>query len=208
MSSTASEVPIPAGPPAPAAVSPSLADAAPTGLACFAITTFLLSMVNANFVTPVIQPMVLGVALMVGGIAQFAAGMWEFRAGNTFGGMLFTVFGGFWLALWAIVQFYVKEIPPREVGNALGLFLIAFAMFTLIMFVASLKTTRAATVVLGLLFITFLLLGIGNAGTHTTIIHWGGYFGLVTAAGAGYIALAGVTNETFGRTVLPVWPVE
>lgn len=39
------------------------------------------------------------------------------------------------------------------------------------------------------------------------MIHWGGYFGLLTAAAAGYTALAEVTNDTFGRTVLPIMPL-
>ena len=58
-----------------------------------------------------------------------------------------------------------------------------------------------------LLAITFILLGIGNAGDHTNIVKWGGYIGLATAAAAWYASFAAVTNSTFGRTVLPVVPL-
>jgi len=133
--------------------------------------------------------------------------MWEFRVGNTFGGTAFVMYGGFWLSFWALNQFYVKDIPVLQAGNAVGLYLIAWAMFTGLMFIASFKTNRAINVIFGLLLITFVLLGIGNAGAHTTMIHWGGYFGLLTAAAAGYTACAVVTNETFGRTILPVKPL-
>ncbi len=66
------------------------------------------------------------------------------------------------------------------------------------------RTTRAINVVFGLLLVTFVLLGIGNAGGHETVIHWGGYIGLATAAAAAYTALAEVTNDTFDRSVLPL----
>jgi succinate-acetate transporter protein len=183
---------------------PALANPAALGLAGFALTTFLLSMVNANFVNKGVEPIVFGPALAFGGIAQLLAGMWEYRAGNTFGATAFSSFGAFWLSFWALAQFYLKDIPAAQVGNAKGLFLIAWALFTGLMFIASFRTTRAVNAVFGLLFVTFMLLGIGNAGAHTTMIHWGGYFGLMTAAVAGYTACAVVTNDTFGRTVLPV----
>jgi uncharacterized protein len=196
--------------PEPAATAmsgPVIGNPGPLGLSAFALTTFFLSMVNANFVSPGVEPIVFGVALTFGGIAQILAGMWAFRTGNTFAGTAFTAFGAFWLSFWALVQFFLKDIPVAQVGNAVGLYLIGWGMFTLVMFVASFRTSRAVNVVFGFLLITFILLGIGNAGAHVTMIHWGGYFGLITAAAAGYTAMAEVTNDTFGRTVMPIKPL-
>ncbi len=70
------------------------ADPGPLGLAGFALTTFVLSMFNAGLVSKAGEPVVLGVALAYGGIAQFAAGMWEFRTGNTFGAVAFMLLRG------------------------------------------------------------------------------------------------------------------
>jgi succinate-acetate transporter protein len=126
------------GAPAPTPV----ANAGPLGLSAFAITTFLLSMVNAGLIAKGAEPIVFGVALMVGGLAQVLAGMWEFRAGNTFAGTAFVAYGTFWLSFWALVQFYVADIPKADVGAAVGLYLIAWGIFTAYMFVASFKTTR------------------------------------------------------------------
>ena len=86
---------------APAPVS-SIADPAPLGLAAFALTTFLLSAKNAGWMTHATGSAWLGFAFAYGGLAQFAAGMWEFRRGNTFGSTAFGTFGAFWigLALW------------------------------------------------------------------------------------------------------------
>jgi succinate-acetate transporter protein len=75
------------------------------------------------------------------------------------------------------------------------------------MFVASLRTTAAVALVFILLAATFLVLGIGNAGGHTSIVHLGGWLGLATAVAAWYASFAAVTNSTFGRTVLPVKPL-
>jgi succinate-acetate transporter protein len=184
-----------------------IADPGPLGLAAFALTTFVLSMFNANLVGAGGEPIVFGLALAYGGLAQLLAGMWEFRTGNTFGAVAFTSYGAFWLSFWAFVQFFEKDVPKADSGHAVGLFLIAWGIFTLYMFVASLRTTAAIATVFALLAATFFVLGIGNAGGHTNIVHVGGWIGLATAAAAWYASFAAVTNSTFGRVVLPVVPL-
>ncbi|HEX3733799.1 MAG TPA: acetate uptake transporter [Solirubrobacterales bacterium] len=185
----------------------SPADPGPLGLAAFALTTFILSMFNSGLVSHAGEPVVLGVALAYGGLAQLLAGMWEFRTGNTFGAVAFTSFGGFWLSFWAFVTFFAEGIPAEHVAAAVGLYLIAWGIFTLYMFVASLRTTAAIAVVFFLLTVTFFLLGIGNANESEGLVEAGGFFGLATAAAAWYASFAAVTNSTFGRTVLPVRPL-
>jgi hypothetical protein len=164
-------------------------------------------MFNADLVSRAGEPVVLGLALAYGGIAQVLAGMWEFRTGNTFGAVAFTSFGAFWISFWALVTFFAGEIPAAHAGDAIGLYLIAWGIFTTYMFVASLRTTTAIALVFFLLAITFFLLGIGNAGETDSVIKAGGWFGLATAAAAWYASFAAVTNSTFGRTVLPVRPL-
>jgi succinate-acetate transporter protein len=183
------------------------ADPGPLGLAGFAMTTFVLSMFNAKLVSSGGEPVVLGLALAYGGIAQLLAGMWEFRTGNTFGAVAFSSYGAFWISFWALVVFYVPKIPAADAGHAVGLYLWAWAIFTTYMFVASLRTTGAVALVFFLLAITYVLLAAGNSGNHVNVVKWGGYIGLATAAAAWYASFAAVTNSTFGRTVLPVVPL-
>jgi uncharacterized protein len=184
------------------------ADPGPLGLAGFAMTTFVLSMFNAKLVSSGGEPVVLGLALAYGGIAQLLAGMWEFRTGNTFGAVAFSSYGAFWISFWALVTFFAPKIPAADAGHAIGLYLWAWAIFTTYMFVASLRTTGAVALVFFLLSITFILLGAGNSGGHENVIKWGGYVGLLTAVAAWYASFAVVTNSTFGRTVLPVMPLK
>ena len=184
------------------------ADPGPLGLAAFALTTFVLSMFNAGLVSDKGEPVVLGLALAYGGLAQLLAGMWEFRTGNTFGAVAFTSFGAFWISFWAYVTFFAGDVPAADAGHAVGLYLIAWGIFTLYMFVASLRTTAAIAVVFALLAATFFVLGIGDAGAHENVTKAGGWLGLATAGAAWYASFAGVTNSTFGRTVLPVRPLK
>ena len=79
----------------PTAAAMTIADPAPLGLAAFALTTFVLSFFNAGIVNSSGEPVVLGLALAYGGVAQLLAGMWEFRNNNTFGATAFTSYGAF-----------------------------------------------------------------------------------------------------------------
>lgn len=191
---------------APVATGFKPADPGPLGLAGFAMTTFVLSMFNANLVDEKGTPVVLGLALAYGGIVQLLAGMWEFRTGNTFGAVAFSSFGAFWISFWALNVFYAKDIGGNA-GHAIGLYLWAWAIFTAYMTVAALRTSGAILLVFALLTVTFVLLAIGAVGAHHTVTHWGGYLGLATAAAAWYASFAAVVNSTFGRVVLPVIPL-
>jgi uncharacterized protein len=183
------------------------ADPGPLGLAGFALTTFVLSVFNAGLVSKGAEPVVLGLALAYGGIAQLVAGIWEFRTGNTFGAVAFCSYGAFWISFWAFVTFFAADVPPEHAAAAVGLFDISWGIFTAYMFVASLRTTAAVALVFGLLTITFFLLGIGEANESKGLVEVGGWAGLLTAVAAWYASFAAVTNSTFGRTVLPVVPL-
>jgi len=185
----------------------TIADPGPLGLAAFALTTFVLSMFNADLVSRAGEPVVLGLAVAYGGLAQLLAGMWEFRTGNTFGAVAFTSFGAFWLSFFVFVAFFDRAVPTADAGNAVGLYLIAWGIFTTYMFVASLRTTAAIALVFLLLAATFFVLGIGNANGDDSIVKIGGWLGIATAIAAWYASFAAVVNATFGRVLMPVVPL-
>ncbi len=185
----------------------TVADPGPLGLAAFALTTFVLSMFNSGLVGDKGEPIVFGLAFAYGGLAQLLAGMWEFRTGNTFGATAFTSYGAFWLSFFVFVTFFADKVPAADTGHAVGLYLIAWGIFTAYMFIASLRTTAAIATVFLLLTATFIVLGIGDAAGNDSITKLGGFIGLATAAAAWYASFAVVTNSTFGRTLLPVKPL-
>src|SRR3954468_16896385 len=161
-----------------------VADPGPLGLAAFALTTLVLSMFNSGLMGSGGEPVVFGLAFAYGGLAQLLAGMWELRTGNTFGAVAFTSYGAFWLSFWAFVEFFEKDVPKADAGHAVGLYLIAWGIFTTYMFIASLRTTAAIALVFVLLTITFFVLGVGNANDNANVVKAGGYVGLATAAAA------------------------
>jgi succinate-acetate transporter protein len=181
-----------------------LADPAPLGLAAFALTTLVLSFVNAGLVPATVEPVVFGLALAYGGAAQFAAGMWEFTKGNTFGATAFTSYGAFWLSFWWLTAHLAEyKIPAADAGKGVGLYLIAWGIFTAYMTVAASRVSGAVLAVFALLTLTFVLLGIGDYAGSDTITKTGGFVGILTALAAWYASFAGVTTFAFKKPIVP-----
>jgi hypothetical protein len=188
----------------PVAPDISIADPAPLGLAAFAMTTLVLSLSN-NKVWPAGALSAVALALAYGGGVQLLAGMWEFKRGNTFGATAFSSFGAFWISFWYLNSH--TTIPAADVPVVLGTFLLGWCIFTAYMTIASLRVSGAVFVVFLLLTLTFVALTIGGFHSSTGWNKLGGWLGVATAAAAWYASFAGVTNSTFGRVVLPVYPL-
>jgi hypothetical protein len=197
---------------------PPVADPAPLGLAAFALTTFMLSGHNANFIPDL---MWVGLALFYGGLTQLLAGMWEFRNNNTFGSTAFSTYGGFWLGLGAFVILAEATklggtlTGKNDVANGLAWFLIAFAIFNFYMLLWSTRVNLAVFGVFLTLQITEILLAIGffvaahrgvaPTGAEVGWIRAGGWAGVVTAAVAWYTSAALVlVAMNNGRAIVPV----
>jgi uncharacterized protein len=196
----------------PVAAVQQIADPGPLGLAGFAMTTFVLSVFNTNLVNSKLDAAVLPLALFYGGLAQLLAGMWEFRKGNTFGATAFASFGAFWLSFYWLITYDAAHLttPAGDAHKAVGVFLLAWAIFTAYMTIAAMRTSGAVLAVFVALTIAFILLAIGKFATGSTATDFtkiGGWVGLVTAALAWYASFAGVTNATWARSVLPTWPM-
>ena len=194
----------------------AIADPAPLGLAGFALTTLVLSVYNAGLIKTG-SGTVLGLALAYGGIAQLAAGMWEFVKGNTFGATAFASYGAFWLSFWYFVNHLPADTAGNDLAHGIGVYLLAWGIFTFYMFIASTRVSGAVAAVFILLAATFIVLAIGAftmntadiaAASYNTVYKVGGWLGLATAAVAWYASFAGVTNFTYKRTVVPTFPRE
>lgn len=190
-----------------------LADPAPLGLAAFAMTTFILSFANTGLLKA--EPVVFGLAFFYGGIAQVLAGMWEFAKGNTFGATAFTSYGAFWLSFWYLTNHttFGSPLTGKQVQHGIAMWLVAWAIFTIYMLVASLGTKNYALVLVFLLLaLAYIFLAIGAHGQDPTsavndgMTKFGGWIGIATAIAAWYTSMAGVTKSTFGRTILPTGP--
>jgi uncharacterized protein len=177
-----------------------LANPAPLGLTGFALTTWMLSMVNAGWFTSSCVPLVLASAFAFGGSAQFVAGIMEMPRGNTFGFVAFCAYGAFWWSFALFVQFFATNVPAGFVGW----WLLMWGVFTFYMWLGSLALNRAVQFVFLSLWITFLLLAAADLAALSSLHVAGGYMGMVTAVLAFYLAAAELINETHGREVLPI----
>ncbi|MDA8295876.1 MAG: acetate uptake transporter [Actinomycetota bacterium] len=193
-----------------ALVESPIGDPAPLGLAGFAMTTVLLSLVNAGVIGGSAVNAVLPLALCYGGGAQLLAGMWEFRNRNTFGGLAFSSYGAFWISFYVLIRWWAPSTAGAT-NDALGFFLLMWGIFTLYMFIASFGTNVAVMLVFFSLTVTFFVLAAsyfgGQTGGYFQVKEVAGYCGLVTGALAWYTSFAGVLNATWKRVVLPVGPL-
>jgi uncharacterized protein len=210
--STTDDAPVPAAPPT------GIADPAPLGLAAFALTTFLLSAVNAGWAKYSTGFDWWGFAIAYGGLCQLLAGMWEFRNRNVFGATAFSTYGGFWIGVGLWLHFIAGPVAATAgvaVDRDLAWILLAFAIFNTYMLIISTQVNMAVFGVFLTLEITEILLFIGNftvtkaalppfAVGLTGLIQAGGYVGVLTALVAWYTSMAGVMNGHKGRVVFPV----
>jgi len=217
-------------------MSEKTANPAPLGLLGFGMTTVLLNFVHNARLGP-IDGMILGMGIFYGGLAQIIAGIMEYRKGNTFGTTAFTSYGLFWMSFVTLNWLGVKSVAtsgiwpfsmyapaigetyttPWLVSNeALMAFFFMWGLFTLCMFVGTLKKNRAIQFVFMSLAILFFLLAFKSASaayswmttdqikTLTQII---GIEGIICGLSAVYLAIAEVLNEAFGKTMLPICPI-
>lgn len=183
-----------------------LANPAPLGLMGFGMTTILLNIHNAGFFG--MDAMILSMGIFFGGLAQVVAGIMEFKKNNTFGTTAFTSYGFFWLALVGLNIMPEMGLTTAPDSLSMAAFLFMWGLFTLFMFIATLRISRALQVVFGTLAILFFLLAIANYTGSAFILTIAGYEGILCGFTAIYAAMAQVINESYGKEILPLGVVK
>ena len=182
--------------PAPA----KFANPGPLGLAGFGLTTCVLSAINAGLLPHEAVPVVVPLAFAYGGVAQLIAGVLEFKVGNTFGMVAFTSYGLFWwwfaFLQWTIGAGWLKAPPASAVATTL----LMWGIFTFLMWIVTFRANKAVWTIFLLLWVTFLMLAMGDFGYGTGKL--GGFLGLATGALALLVAFVEVLNATAGRIVV------
>ena len=183
------------------------ANPAPLGLLGFGMTTVLLNLHNAGFYE--LNSMVLAMGICYGGIAQVVAGFMEWRKGNTFAATAFISYGLFWLSL--VTMIILTKLGWGSAANdtAMAAYLAMWGLFTLVMFIGTLRLHVAGQVVFGSLTILFFLLAYGDfTAASAGFKHFTGYEGIFCGFSAIYTGLAQVINELYGKVILPLGPVK
>ena len=177
-----------------------IANPSPLGLLGFGMTTVLLNLHNAGILPLSVVIVAMGFAL--GGAAQIIAGIMEFKKNNTFGATAFTAYGFFW---WSLIFIWCNPFHNAAAdAKSMGFYLLLWGVFTLFMFVGTLKHNRAAQVVFGSLTVLFFLLSIGDFTGIGGVTTLAGIVGILCGSSAIYTSLAQVINNEYGKTVLPL----
>ncbi|HXD76854.1 MAG TPA: acetate uptake transporter [Puia sp.] len=192
-------------PPVAAASKEGIANPAPLGLCAFGTTTVLLNLHNAGFFD--MNSMILAMGIFYGGVAQVIAGIIESKKNNSFGLTAFTSYGLFWLSLVALVVMPKLGWVAAPSAGGMTAYLVIWGLFTLLLFFGTLKLSRALQFVFATLTILFFLLAVGENSQNQGFRHFTGYEGIVCGASAIYTGVAGLLNEMFGKTVLPIGSV-
>lgn len=189
---------------------------APLGLSAFALTTFVLSLINMRARNVNEANLVVACAYAYGGLVQLLAGMWEMAVGNTFGATALSSYGGFWISFAIVLTPGGFNIVNALGGhsNALfldsfGFFLMGWFIFTFLLLLCTLRSTVAFFSLFFTLDLAFLCLGIGylthsNGHPNIMAIKAGGAFGILAAFLAWYNALAGIADSSNSFFVVPV----
>ncbi|KAF2718412.1 hypothetical protein K431DRAFT_306088 [Polychaeton citri CBS 116435] len=196
------------------------ANPVPLGLSGFALTTFVLSLINLGTLDLTSPSIVIGPALAYGGFIQLLAGMWDIALGNTFGGTALSSYGGFWIGLaiiltpggFRIESTYAQEQDLGQFYAALGLYIMGWFIFTFLLWLCTLKSTLAFNSLLLTVWIAFICLGAAymdarnNAefAPNTGLLRAGGAFGIVAAFLAWYNMYAGIADPSNTFFIVPV----
>lgn len=188
-----------------------LANPAPLGLLGFGMTTILLNLHNVGLYK--LTTAVVGMGVSFGGIAQFIAGILEYFRGNTFAYVASASYGAFWISLVCLWMFDTNKVTPSlsvfvTDRISLGCYLFVWGMFTFFMFFSAMRTNLCITIVFGSSALLFLLMAIYCFSGAAVVQIIAGYEGIFCGASAVYVAFAEITNETYGREVLPLFPME
>ena len=178
------------------------ANPAPLGLFGFGMTTVLLNIHNAGFYE--MNSMILAMGIFYGGIAQLIAGILESKKNNTFGMTAFISYGSFWLTLVALIFMSKWGWIDATSKDALATYLLVWGVFTGLLFIGTIKLTRALQFVFATLTILFFLLAIGNYTENEGLLRFAGWEGIICGSSAIYTGIASLLNEMYGRKLLPL----
>jgi succinate-acetate transporter protein len=146
-------------------------------------------------------------AAVFGGVAQFAAGMWAYRARDGVATAIHGMWGSFWIA-YGILQLLgaigVLAIPAVGAFPEFGYWFLALAVITGFGMVAALGDNLGITAVLATLAVGSALLAVhylvGGLGWERA----GGWVLLASSFIACYTAGSMMIASAWGRTVLPL----
>lgn len=177
------------------------------GLYGFAGATFMVAAHMAHWFGTAQTSMVLWpFAAFFGGLAQFLAGMWSYKARDGVATAMHGTWGSFWMAfgaLWVLVAAGKVTIPANGAAfPALGFWFIVLAAITWAGTAAASAESSVVGSVLGFLAAGSTIAAIAELAGIEALRILAGWLFIISAIIAWYAATALMVNSAFGRTVM------
>jgi succinate-acetate transporter protein len=176
-----------------------LANPSVLGLCSFALTTFVLGLVNVQARGLKIPSIMIGLALFYGGAVQLIVGMWEIVVENTFGCTTFASYGAFYLSYAAIQMdsFGIVSAYGDDEGQlftALGFWALGWFIFTSLMTVCTIRATWPLFTMFASIAVTLLLIVVGYLCPSEMCIRVSGGTAIFGACVGWYLAMGGLCS--------------
>lgn len=177
------------------------------GLYGFAGATFIVAAHLAGWFGPSNAPLFLfPFAAFFGGLAQFMAGMWSFRARDALATAMHGMWGAFWMAYGLLYAMIAAGwvTPPTGAFPELGFWFIALAAITWVGSFAALAVGQALFWVLSTLAAGSTLMAIAQLANSPTLTIAAGWVFVLSAIIAWYTASGLMLESVYGHQVLPL----
>ena len=177
------------------------------GLYGLAAATFIVAAYHAGwFGTRTSGFYLLPFAAALGGLAQFVAGMWAYKARDGVATALHGIWGAFWFgyaALGVLIATGVMPMPQLRTPE-LGYWFAALAAITWVMCPAAAAENRALACVTGVLALGSTCEAIALFAGSSGWMVLASYIFMISAVIAWYAASALMLDTAYGRVVWPV----
>jgi uncharacterized protein len=200
--------------PGPGHAYPATAPGVPLSAFAFAFAVGFLGLVETGILSSAANDIFIATCFGIGAVGLLIGGLWEYRAGELFGGTFGVGYAGFLFSTALILKFFAGPIITAggvlAFDHAFAAWLILWALFTGVFAIGASRISLAAVTPFTLAFIVLVLLAIANLGGTASwtsdVAKAGGWFAILDGFAAGYLGAAIVLNVTLAREVLPMWP--
>ena len=178
------------------------ANPAPLGFIAVGLTIVFYSFYVAGFYG--LNSMIFTLGILYGGITLLIVSAMEFKNGNTFGTVAFGLYGIYWISDLLMLIFAKLGWGSAPDAASISLFYFIWGLFTVGIFIGTLKLSRYLQFFFLTLAILFFLLTASVLTGNLTITLIAGIEGIICGASGVYIGLAEVLNDLYDSKVLPV----
>jgi succinate-acetate transporter protein len=213
MSTTVEGAPPGVAPEAPPKYFQESAAGTPLSVWAFGFSVIMLSLANAEIV-PLTANLFIPVAFGTGALGMLVGGLWDYRAGNLFGGSFGVAYACFLFTTPLLLRWFAPEISAEKVagaggfGDSFGAYLLVWAVFTAFLTIGAYYINLPAFLAFFLLTIVYALVGLVNITqpSSNTVLHIAGWIGIADGIFAWWVGMGIVLNAVVPKPIIPLIP--